>query len=183
MDIEKFINYPITNIGRMIGDIRNLDWMDFEKLKDDVSIGTSMNGEVWFIVLKCKIQISRFKYKTINQCFQQVNKNLLSCWCSHVNTMSFINANECLILEQIELLERLILGEIVTLKKEHFPFESQYEGKRIATLNTWERKMAVKKIERNWLVCRYNPEYKMCETVLIHNILEAKREYESSTRF
>ena len=35
MNIEKLINLPRTNIGKMIGDINNLDWMDFEKIEED----------------------------------------------------------------------------------------------------------------------------------------------------
>ena len=180
MDIEKFLKLPESTIGRMIGDIKNLDWMDFENLKDDVTVGTSINKEVWFIVLKCRIQINKFEYRNINQCFHQFHKNFSTCWVSNDNCLSFINGNMCLTPIQLKLIERLIDGEIVTLQSEHWIFESSYCGKKIATCGTWKKKRAVDLIERNWLICRYNPKYTMCGDVLMHNIGEAREEYENS---
>ena len=71
----------------------------------------------------------------------------------------------------------LIDGKIVTLTPNHFPCENRFIGKKIATPEIWRKKRAVEIIERNWIICRYDPRYKMCETVLMNNIEEARIEY------
>ena len=177
MNIEELKNIPHTKIGKMIGDINNLDWMDFENLENDVTIGSNINNQIWFIILKCKIRINKFKYKKVTQCFSQFHKSFSSCLISNNNSCKFIFGDMCLNPEQINLIKKLIGGEIVTLKKEHLVFENIYKGKKIATSETWKKKKAVEKIERNWLISRYDPRYKMCGDVLMHNIEEARDEY------
>jgi hypothetical protein len=183
MKIEELKNIPHTNIGKMIGDVNSLDWMDFEKLEHDITIGSGVSDEIWFIILKCKIKISKFEYREVTQCFREYNKSFPSCLMSNNDSSKFIFGDMCLNQDQIKLIKCLLNGEIVTLKNEHLVFENSYKGKQIAILDTWKKKKAVKKIERNWLICRYDPRYKMCGDVLMHNIEEARNEYLNSISF
>ena len=182
MNIEELKNIPHTNIGKMIGDVSNLDWMDFEKMENDITIGSDVADNIWFIILKCKIQLSKFKYKKITQCFRHHHKSF-SCLITNCNSSKFIYGDMCLNEYQVDLIKRLIMGEIVTLKHQHLVSEYSYEDKKIATSETWKKKAAVDKIERNWLISRYDPRYTMCGDVLMHNIEEAREEYLNSTSF
>ena len=179
MDLKKFKTLPYTNIGKMIGDIENLDWIDFENLEDDITIGTSID-EREFLVIKYQIESTNKKYLRHTQCFYQAYKKNNGFWISNINTISFINTRFGITPYQKNLIERLINGEIVIITPNHYPCETNYIGKRIATLETWKKEKAAKIIQKNWRICRYDPKYKMCETVLMNNIEEAREEYENT---
>mgnify|MGYP003650986326 CR=1 FL=1 len=176
MNIERLKKFPHTNIGKMIGDINNLDWMDFEKLKHDIAFGYSSTKNIPFLVIKYQIELRKNIYVSNVQCFLLENNK----WKSNNNTIHFLNPEYELNYHQLKLIETVLDGKIEILKECHFPESPNYTGKRIATPGTWRRKRAVEKIERNWIICRYDPRYKMCEEVLMHNIEEARAEYLNS---
>lgn len=179
MGLEKLEKIRKTNIGKMIGDINNLDWMDFEKLKDDISLGTDISDKKIFLVIRYEIKLHSKKIKNY-QCFIRNLNNENDPWASNVNSVPFINTRFSLTAYQKKLISDIIDGKIVTITPNHFPCENKYVGKKIATPETWRKKRAVEIIERNWLICRYDPRYKMCETVLMNNIEEAREEYLNS---
>ena len=104
-------------------------------------------------------------------------------WTSNINSIPFINTRFGLTAYQKKLIDNIIDGKIVTITPNHFPSDSKYIGKKIATPETWRKKRAVEIIERNWIICRYEPKYKMCETVLMNNIQEIREEYEETIKF
>jgi hypothetical protein len=183
MDVELLKKFTRTDICNMIGDVNNLDWMDFERLKDDVTTGCYSNGEKWIIVIKYQIELKKNTYFShVQCCFQPYEKNTNS-WVSNTNTIPFINSRYGMNQSQIELIKGIVEGKIETIRPNHLPYHIRHVGKRIATPETWRRKKAIDTIIRNWLICRYNPKYKMCETVLWNNIEEARKEYENSINF
>ena len=91
-----------------------------------------------------------------------------------------MNIDHNLTPRQFDLLVDITSDKICKIERYHLPISEDYIGKFIGTPKAWKRKIAVERIERNWLVCRYEPRYKMCENVLMHNIEEAEREYLSS---
>ncbi len=177
MNVEKLINLPRTNIGKMIGDINNLDWMDFERIEEDVCLGCNSIEERWFLIIKYQLELSENIYLQNTECFFQAYKDNQNTWVSNNYTVPFINTRFGITPYQANLIERMINGEIVIITPNHFPCENKYIGKKIATPSTWKKKKAVELIERNWLICRYEPKYKMCGDVLMHNIEEAREEY------
>ena len=66
----------------MIGDINNLDWMDFEKLEDDITLGSSIGNDRWFLVIKYRIKSNWNIYSENIQCFFQAHKNDKKYWIS-----------------------------------------------------------------------------------------------------
>tara|TARA_Y100000593_G_C4190896_1_gene276834 strand:+ start:51 stop:602 length:552 start_codon:yes stop_codon:yes gene_type:complete len=183
MDIEKLKNITETNIGKMIGDINNLDWMDFEKLKDDICFGTDISSKKIFLVIQYEIKLHNKRKLKNYQCFIRNIKSQNDPWTSNVNTAPFINTRFGLTYFQKKMISNIIEGKIVTITPNHFPCDTKHIGKKIATPETWRKKRAVEIIERNWLICRYDPRYKMCETVLMNNIEEAREEYLKSIPF
>lgn len=177
MDIENLKILPVTDMGKMIGDINNLDWMDFEKLKSDVTVGKSIPEHRNFLIIKYVLEKSRNNYLENCQCFFQSYEKNKNFWTSNENTVNFINVDRGITSHQKKLLEDLIDGKIVKITEKHLPSENKYIGKKVGTPNTWRKKRAVEIIERNWIICRYDPRYKMCESVLMNNIEEARIEY------
>lgn len=165
-----------TDIGKMIGDINNLDWMDFEKMKNDITFGTSIMNEKIFLIVKYEIEISNNKFKKGIQCFvYDFNK-----WTTLENGINFMETDMKMSPSQFNLMKNIISEKIDTIKETHKPLGNNYIGKKIAIPSLWKKIKAVRKIERNWLICRYDPRYKMCEKVLFNNIEEARQEYLSS---
>lgn len=173
-------NITETNIGKMIGDIRNLDWMDLENLNNDVTIGSSINDSNCFLVIKYEIRISSFKTIKGAQCFFRPYLHHKDFWISNDNSLSFIKTEPMVTANQFILINNLIKKKIVTLHRYHYPLENKYIGKKIALQGVWKIKKAIDIIEKNWLICRYEPKYKMCEQVLMNNIEEAREEYLNS---
>ena len=182
MEIEKLNQLPCTDIGIMLGDINNLDWMDFEKLEDDITVGKTIIEETRFLVVKYELELTKKKYIKNFQCFFQPHRFDNELWISNINTIPFINTRFGLTEYQKKMIENLIDGKIVIITPNHFPCDSKHIGKRIATPETWRKKRAVEIIERNWIICRYEPIYKMCEQVLMNNIKEAAEEYEKTMK-
>lgn len=165
-----------TDIGKMIGDINNLDWMDFEKMENDITFGTSIMDEKIFLIVKYAIEISKNNFKKGVQCFvYDFNR-----WTTLENGINFMEIDMKMSPSQFNLVKNMITEKIGTVKEIHKPLGNNYIGKKIAILSLWEKIKAVRKIERNWLICRYDPRYKMCEKVLFNNIEEARQEYLSS---
>ena len=177
MDIGKLDQLPSTEIGLMLGNINNLDWMDFEKLENDITVGKTIIKETRFLVVKYELELTKKKYIKNFQCFYQPYSRDKDLWISNLNTISFINTRFGLTNYQKKMIENLINGKIVIITPNHLPCDTKHIGKKIATPETWRKKRAVEIIERNWIICRYEPKYKMCETVLMNNIEEAKIEY------
>ena len=69
MDINKLLTLPKTNIGKMIGDIENLDWMDFEKINEDITFGSDIQNNRNFLIIRYQIKLRKNEYFTHFQCF------------------------------------------------------------------------------------------------------------------
>lgn len=66
--------------------------------------------------------------------------------------------------EQYKLINDLVDGKLVIIKDEH-KFNSSNSNVAIASMDYWENKFA-KIIQKNFKICRYNPEYKICKNIL-----------------
>ena len=173
-----FEEFPTTDIGKMIGDINNLDWMDFEKLKNDITFGMSIQNEKIFVVIKYVIKLGFNNYKEGSQCFICHIKREKNIWTSIEGGINFMRVEKKITPFQFNLIKNLSSNRVCKIEENHLPEEDNYLYKFIGTKEAWRRKRAVEKIERNWIICRYDPRYKMCEEVLIHNIEEIEIEKE-----
>jgi hypothetical protein len=66
--------------------------------------------------------------------------------------------------EQYKLINDLIMGKVIKLKDEHHVNSSIKDG-IVASMDYWEDKSA-RIIQKNWIICRYNPKYKICKKIL-----------------
>ena len=65
---------------------------------------------------------------------------------------------------QYELINDLVDRKIIKLKEEH-RFNSNKFNCIVATMDYWEN-CAAKIIQKNWNICRYNPNYTVCKNIL-----------------
>ena len=174
MDISNLKEIHTTDIGKMLGDVYNLDWMDFEKIKKNIVLGSNINDKIWFLFMRYEIQISPIKKKKNYQVFYQNEQKFFK---TNHDTLFYVDPCKGLNKNQEFLLRDLLKGNIVIIEQKHNPISKDYIGKKIAVPEVWEKKGAVDIIEKNWLICRYEPKYKMCEKVLMNNINLAYKEY------
>ena len=65
---------------------------------------------------------------------------------------------------QYQLINDLVDGKIVKIKKDH-RFSSSNSNVIIANMDYWENHFA-RIIQKNWKICRYNPNYAICNKIL-----------------
>lgn len=171
---------PFTDAGLMIGDFENLDWMDFENLKNDVMIGHTIGGKHIILIVKFMMQIKKREFKNFLQCFVWEPGKGKDIWRGHRGGINFMEIDNIMTKKQFNFLSSLTDHNLGVIEECHRPIETSYIGKSIGTPTCWRRKKAVEIIERNWIICRYDPRYKICGDVLMHNIEEAREEYLSS---
>ena len=77
---------------------------------------------------------------------------------------SFISIYGGINQDQLKLIDDLVNGKIIKVKSEH-RFNSSDYNVIIANMDYWEHHFA-KIIQKNWLICRYNPNYSICKKIL-----------------
>jgi hypothetical protein len=65
---------------------------------------------------------------------------------------------------QYQLINDLVDGKLVKVNEEH-RFNSSNHNVIIANMDYWENRSA-KIIQKNWDICRYNPNYSMCKKIV-----------------
>ena len=65
---------------------------------------------------------------------------------------------------QYQLINDLVDGKLVKIGEEH-RFNSSKHNVIIANMNYWENHFA-RTIQKNWNICRYNPNYTICKKIL-----------------
>jgi hypothetical protein len=76
---------------------------------------------------------------------------------------------------QFKLIEDIIHDKIVKVNKEHRPNDIDFIDKYVCNEKIYN---SIVKIQRAWRLCRYDPKYKMCETVQMNNLHDIIKEYE-----
>lgn len=65
---------------------------------------------------------------------------------------------------QYELIHDLLNGKLIKLQEDH-QFNSDKHNCVVANMDYWENHFA-RIIQRNWIICRYNPRYAICKKIL-----------------
>ena len=76
-----------------------------------------------------------------------------------------------------KLIEDIIHDKIVKIEAKHIPNNKKFIDKYVCNEKVYN---SIVKIQRAWLLCRYNPNFKMCETVQMNNLQDIVREYEKA---
>ena len=69
--------------------------------------------------------------------------------------------------EQFSFLDKILKGETLQITED---IGSQFEVGQTISIYDEKLREAVSTIQHYWRLCRYNPKYKMCETVQLRNL-------------
>ena len=164
--IEESEKHPVLHVGNRYGGTGYIDYITEEEVTSSIMRGIDC-AQRKFIVLKLLID-KKFVLQTFFQRYTE-NRYYWRC-CGHGSRnallfYSFDNIGE----KELTLLLNVMRGKTIKITNELHWTREDYIGKDVSLFDE-EKWNAVAMIERNWLLCRYNPKYKMCERVLMHNL-------------
>ena len=174
-DIMKEImsrNYPILDIGNREGHTGYIDFINDDEVIYPVMKGKDNDNRPFIIV---KVIISNKVY--VQTFFQRYyDDNDLWMGCMVWGASSFITTIGGMQMYQAMLIQNIINGDVIQIKLDHRPvFIDRFQDLQDQSVMLYdeEKWKAAKLIQRNWDICRYNPEYRVCQTVFnrgIHDI-------------
>ena len=168
MELYNQPNIPYYDIGNRIGHTDYIDFFTWDEITKPVMKGIDVYKRQ-FVVIKLKIYEKNIK---LMQTFFQRHTNG-SSWmgCGHA-TSSFIETSGGMNIQQIELLKQIINNQSVEIKVEHRPSFSVSIGEIVSLYDEEKENAAAIIIQKQWLKCRYNPKYKMCEKLQLQDYYE-----------
>jgi len=170
---EKFINrwfnswYKNDDIPVLILKKHNdyIDFLNFEDVPCPIMKGTDMSGRP-FLILKVLIN----NEKILQVFFKRYSFYNDTLWmgCGHL-TNCFLNTIGGMTKVQFDLISDIITNKNPILKNYHKCLKPEFIDKQIF-LYSHIKINAVNKIKKQWSICRYDPEYIMCEKVQTRNL-------------
>ena len=162
--MDFFNNIPDTlDIGDRTGWTQYIDFLKREEVPQNMMKGIDIFGRK-FITLKVGIMKDSGKlFKTGQVFFQRYTGG--NIWMGAVFEGKFIFTDGGMTSEQFDLIDKIVKGKKVVLDADFYPIEF-YQGGIIALMDVWEETFA-KVIQRNFIIARYNPNYRICKNVLM----------------
>ena len=163
------------NIGNRRGHTDYIDFLKWGEITEPVMKGIDICNR-HFVVVKLKIYDSKNKknkhinIKLMQTYFQRYTNGILWMGCGYA-TESFLETCGGMNLHQLDLIEQIINNNSVEIRDEHRPSSSDYIGKTVELYDEEKEKAAVT-IQKHWLRCRYNPNYKMCKKLQLQDYYE-----------
>jgi hypothetical protein len=155
---------PKKYIGNRIGGTDYIDFLSWKEITEPAMMGVDCYSR-YFIVIKFLINRKDKEPEKIMQTFfQRHSYSKLWMGCGHA-TQNLMWTDGGMKQEQFQFLDRILKGEILEIPNN---INSIYPD---GTVSLYDEKKwkAVEKIQKQWRLCRYNPRYKMCETVQMRN--------------
>lgn len=157
--------HPRLDVGQRTGNTDHIDYITEEEVTSSIMRGIDRHDRR-FIVLKLVVG-GNFVIQTIFQRFTDNYFYWRGCGDGSPNALLFCsidNIGE----KELNLLLNVMRGKTIKITNEvHWPRED-YRGKDVFLYDE-EKWKAAEVIKRNWLLCRYDPKYKMYERVLTRN--------------
>ena len=167
--------YKINNfldIGNRVGLTDYIDFLREHEITHNLMKGVDTYKRK-FIVMKVGIMNPKTgKLYRLQQVFFQRYTNELYDWMTAtiVGNVEFMYSYGGMKPIQYKMINDLVDGKTIMVEDCHRMSSPNFTGYVIATMDTWEKKYA-KIIQRAFLVCRYDPNYKICKNIL-------KRQYD-----
>jgi hypothetical protein len=163
---------PTLNLGEFIGQTGYTGYIDFIKLSQmtyPIMRGIdSFNRR--FVVIKMNIN-----NVLLFQTFFQRYTDSEGLWMGAGHHGCHLIATEGGMKDiQFKLIEDIINNKIVKITQEHKPCDPYFIDKYVCGVNVYN---ATLKIQKAWRLCRYDPKYKMCETIQMRNLHDIVEEY------
>ena len=159
---------PKLDIGNKVGFTDYIDFLRESDVPYPVMRGIDTYNRPFFVI---KFIIDN-NY-TLMQTFFQRYTNNSQLWhgCGHA-TMNLIQTTGGMDNEQFKMIEDIINGKVVELKDKHRLTSEDFINSKAQLYYEKKFRKAAIIIQRQWMKCRYDPSYKMCETIQDNNLKE-----------
>ena len=158
------------NVDNNEGYTGYIDFITLDKMLEPIMRGTDKYNRR-FIVIKMNID-NKQVFQTFFQRYTDSEEMWMGAGHQGINLISTEGGiNEC----QFKLIEDIIHHKVVKVNKEHRPNDIDFIDKYVCNEKVYN---SIVKIQRAWRLCRYNPNFKMCEIVQMNNLKDIVREYE-----
>lgn len=162
IDFYDKIHHILDLKGRM-GITHYIDFLRLEEVKKNIMKGIDKFNRK-FITIKVGIMDSKTgKLIRKQQVFFQRYSDE-SGWMGASLQGEFMETYGGMTEHQFKLLNDLVDGKTIIIEENH-RISNYLNGDIIASMDTYEKKYA-KIIQRNYFICRYNPEYKLCKKIV-----------------
>ncbi len=153
----------VLDIGDKVGDTDYIDFLTHDEVPKNIMKGIDYYNRK-FITIKCGwYNMKDMKFHRTSQVFFQRYTNDLH-WQSASFEGSFILTSGGISKEQYQLINDLVDGKLLKLEEHHRP-AGMKQNCIIASMDYWENYFAIK-IQKQWIKCRYSPEYTVCKRIL-----------------
>jgi len=168
-------NLPILNINNQIGNTSYIDFITRDQMTSNIMWGVDLYKR-YFITINMNIESNYKSNSTDNktialiQTFFERYSDSSNLWmgAGH-HGIQLINTYGGMSNIQFILIQDIIDNKVVKITKEHRPCQGSFTNKFVCNSNVYN---AILKIQRFWRLCRYDPQYKMCECVQMNNLDE-----------
>jgi len=162
-------NIPTLNLGNFSGNTAYIDFIKLTQMTEPIMRGIDVYNRR-FVAIKMNIN-----NVLLFQTFFQRYTDSEGLWMGAGHHGCHLIATEGGMKDiQYKLIEDIINNKIVKIEEKHRPCDPYFIDKYVCNDKVYE---ATLKIQKAWSLCRYDPKYKMCETVQMRNLHDIVEEY------
>jgi hypothetical protein len=154
---------PTLNLEDRIGITDYIDFINWDEVIYPAMSGIDYYNRSFVVIKFIIINKEKEPEKLMQTFFQRYSYNNSWMGCGHA-TPNLIWTDGGIKEAQFEFLNKILNGETLTIPDN---IGSSFSG----TVSLYDEKKwnAAEKIQKQWRLCRYSPQYKMCETVQMRN--------------
>ena len=165
MFFETIKNLPRININIKCGYTDYIDFLQWNEVTEPAMYGIDCYNREFIVVKFIINKDSKNPIKLMQTFFQRYTNGYKWMGCGHATdylifTIGGMNEFD------FNFLNKILNGETVEIDNS---VSSHFKGDKVSLFNEKEWKASTV-IQKNWKICRYNPKYKMCETVQTRNL-------------
>jgi hypothetical protein len=157
-------NIPTLELGNKRSYTEYIDFITLDDMTHSIMRGIDVYNRRFIVI---KMIINNFH---LMQTFFQRYTDSEGFWmgAGHHGGGHLIDTNGGMKDCQFKLIDDIINNKIVKIEAKHKPcVSSLFEDNYVCSETIYK---SVITIQKAWRLCRYNPKYKMCETVLMNNL-------------
>ena len=166
IDFTFFDRVPDTyDLGGRTGHTDYIDFLTNDEVPKNMMKGTDCYGRKFLTMKIGGIDLDTMNFFKCGQVFfERYTDSPYIVSGDFVDLVPFIATYGGTRPAQYQLINDLVDGKMVKVKEEH-RFNSSEYNVIIANMDYWENRSA-KIIQKNWGICRYNPNYTICKKIL-----------------